>query len=92
MTQEQVQAANFLVNDAISYAPLIAFIREIPPELATKLREAHNAVGWGCGAQSEDQTCCLAVLLADPADYAPEKIAAAEELLARHQASLHQPR
>ena len=89
VTQEQAQAAKWLVNDAETYAPFIALIGQIPAGVAKRLAEAHEAVGFGCSAHSEGMTCCIDVLLSDVADYAPGKVAEAQAVLSRWRRQLH---
>lgn len=37
--------------------------KRMPPELAAELRQAHDELGWGCGAQAEDGRCCVDLML-----------------------------
>lgn len=90
VTSEQAQAAKWLVNDAGTYAPLIPLIGQMSADVTERLAAAHDAVGFGCSATSEGMTCCIDVLLSDPADYAPEKVAEARAVLARWQEQLHE--
>lgn len=83
---EQASEANHLINVTSWAMPLIALIGDIPPELAGKLRAAHDAAGYCCSAASEGLECCLDILLDDPAKYTPAKIAEAQELLSRYRA------
>jgi hypothetical protein len=84
ITHAEANVAKRLVNDAGSFAPLIAIISEIDDATKTLLREAHDKTGYGCNAENEGLWCCIDILLRDPDDFAPEKIQAAEELLARY--------
>jgi hypothetical protein len=86
VTPEQAQAAKHLVNTAGAYGALIALAAQLPPETLALIRAAHQdaTVDMCCNAHCEGQECCIDVLLEDPAGYAPEKVAEAEELLRRY--------
>jgi hypothetical protein len=84
ITREQAQSAKDLVNTAESYGPLLALIPAFPRELLEKLKTAHDAADMSCNAAAEGQWCCVELLLENPVDYAPDKVAAAKELLDRY--------
>jgi hypothetical protein len=86
VTPEQAQAAKHLVNSAGAYGALITLAARLPPEILALIRAAHEdaTVDMCCNAHCEGLECCIDVLLEDPARYAPEKVAEAEELLRRY--------
>jgi hypothetical protein len=86
ITLEQMRAAQALRNVAGEYAELLALIPELPRALLEKLDVAHRAIGYSCNAENEGLWCCLDILMLDPADYAPEKVAAANDLIERYHA------
>jgi hypothetical protein len=86
ITREQAQAAQDVRNVAGEYVELLALIPELPRELLEKLDIAHQSVGFSCNAESEGQWCCLDILMLDPADYTPEKVTAANDLIERYHA------
>lgn len=86
ITWEQVQEAQDVRNVAGEYPELLALIPELPREVLEKIDAAHRAVGWNCSAESEGLWCCIDILLLDPADYTPDKVAAANDLIERYHA------
>ena len=92
VTAGQADAAKWLLNDASAFGALIALARQLPPEILTQIRAAHDdeTVSMCCNAHGEGQDCCIDILLGDPARYEPGKIAEAEEILRRWQEQLHQ--
>jgi hypothetical protein len=90
VTLKQAQAASYLVNTAGAYGALIALAPQLPPEILALIRAAHEdeTVDLCCNAHCEGLDCCIDILLDDPARYAPEKVAEAEELLRRYREQL----
>lgn len=82
--------AKHLVNTASAYGPHIALARQLPPAVLDQLRAAHQeaTVSMCCNAHCEGQECCIDILLDNPDDYAPGKVAAAGELLRRYREAL----
>ena len=93
VTAEQAQAAKQVVNTAESFGALIELAPQLPPEILAAIRAAHEdkTVAMCCNAHGEGLDCCIDVLLDDPAEYAPEKVAEAEQVLACWWEQLHQP-
>ena len=86
ISDEQATRANFLVNDVSAYPHLIALAQILPSDVKDQLRVAHDAKpeSYCCTAHSEGLSCCIDILLTDPAEYAPAKVAEAEDLLQRY--------
>lgn len=91
VTSGQAQAAKHLVNTAGAYGALIALAPQLPPEILALLRAAHDdkTVSMCCNAHCEGLDCCIDILLDDPARYAPERVAEAQDLLARYRAQVN---
>jgi len=86
VTDQQAQAAKHLVNIASAHQSLLRLAARLPPEVLAQLRAAHEdkTADMCCNAHLEGLWCCIDILLFNPADYAPEKVAEAEHLLNRY--------
>lgn len=83
LTPEQAQAAKNVVNTAGGYGTLIALARQLPPEILATIRAAHEdeTTDMCCNAHCEGLSCCIDILLDDPARYEPARVTEAVELL-----------
>jgi hypothetical protein len=92
VTPEQAQAAKNLVNTAGAFGTLIALARQLPPEILALIRAAHEdeTTDMCCSAHCEGLSCCIDVLLDDPAKYEPARVTEAVELLERWRQQLAQ--
>lgn len=84
ITREQADAAKDIVNTAGAYPALIDLAAQLPPDILAQIRAAHTIVDMCCNAHGEAMACCIDILLDDPARYAPDKVAEAEDLLRRY--------
>ena len=86
ISTSQADAAKYVVNTAGAFGALIALAATLPQDVKDALRAAHEdkTVSMCCNAHCEGLDCCIDVLLDDPARYAPERVAEAEELLRRY--------
>lgn len=83
ITHEQAQAAKAIWNIADGHAPLLALIPQLPRAVLERLRAAHE-MSLCCDATADGLWCCLDILMLNPADYTPDKVAAAKDLLERY--------
>lgn len=90
VTRGQADAAKRLVNEAGAYGALIALAGQLPRVVLAAIKAAHEdkTVAMCCIAHCEGLECCIDILLEDPARYAPEKVAEAQELLRRYRQQL----
>ena len=90
VTTEQARAAKNLVNIAGAHRSLLDLAAALPPEILARIREAHaeQTADMCCAAHGEGLWCCIDILLFDPADYAPARVAAARDVLQRYRGQL----
>ena len=85
--REQAFEAMVLIHEAEEFAEFIELAKILPPQTLASLRAAHAVVGSRCAAHSEGMACCIDVVTADPARYAPERVAAARKTVAAYNES-----
>ena len=87
ITAQMAGEAKSLINIADAHPHLIALAASLPAEVKAAIAAAHDADpdAMCCAAHGEGLACCIDILLDDPQKYAPDRVAAAKELLTRWQ-------